>query len=232
MKILVIGFQRSGTTLLRKLIQMHPDVSCIIHEKRLLKQRNKKEIYNYVKNYKYCGKCNPEIDIWGEKVPFWIAKEQPMISYCLKWIDLFDDGKIIHIIRHPIDVAISNLKKKNIPAKTLDDTIMKYGKVYPRVLKTMSKISRMKNKQYIIIFEELVSSPRENLKNIFEFLNLNSSEDVLKKITSAKKDKLTYFDNINSERAFSYKKNDLQMINDIHYDIPDYIKMINYKGIL
>jgi len=121
MKILVIGFQRSGTTLLRRLIDLHPNVLWILHETRLLSKEgltNVNVISRYIKNnisnaesYKFATILKKN---WGEKLP-WYGNGSNIIYYANKWSNIFrDESKIIHIVRHPIDVALSNVEKRDL----------------------------------------------------------------------------------------------------------------------
>jgi len=223
MKILVIGYQRSGTTLLRRLIGLHPDVVSMIHEKKILRHgKNKKEVLNYVK--KISKKCEADNN-WGEKVPFY--GNASILSYCKKWIKIFgDEARIVHIVRHPVDVAISNVKMKRSPARSVDKAINLYEKVYPNLLHQAEESDELKKKTIVVSFETLVTDPKKTMKKIFAFCKLRNDEKVIDIVSSAKKDTLRYFDGINSDRAFSYKKTK-------HKDIKvDYDKVRKYERII
>ncbi len=57
-----------------------------------------------------------------------------------------------------------------------------------------------------VSFEDLVTDPKPILKEIFKFCKLSYSDEILDEVSSAKKDKLRYFDGINPDRAYAYKK--------------------------
>jgi hypothetical protein len=214
MKILVVGYQRSGTTLLRRLIGLHPNVVSMIHEKKLLKHgKSKKDILTFVN--KFTKKCKLD-NTWGEKVPFY--GNDSILSYCRKWINIFgDEARIVHIIRHPIDVAISNVKMKRSPARSVEKAIKLYERVYPRILKEIEKNDVLNKKTIIISFETLLEDPKKTLSRIFAFCKLRNDKKIIENISSAKKDDLRYFDGINANRAFSYKKGKYKDIK-VDYD--------------
>ena len=203
MKILVVGFQRSGTTLLRRLVGLHPNVVVMFHEKKLLRYgKSKKDILIQVN--KLSKKCKLD-NTWGEKVPFY--GNDSILSYCKKWINIFgDEARIVHIIRHPIDVAISNVKMKKSPARSVEKTVKLYEKVYPRILKETEKSDVLNGQTLIISFETLVTNPKETMDRVFKFCKLRNDKKIIEDISSAKRDALRYFDGINADRAFSYKK--------------------------
>lgn len=111
MKILVVGFQRSGTTLLRNVMENHPDVQKMFHEKFLLKYKN-----GQIKNM-LAGLGNPE-GTWGEKVPYYTRRIRRGVGmhveeYCRRWFKMFKaEARVLHIVRHPLDVGLSS--KKNL----------------------------------------------------------------------------------------------------------------------
>jgi hypothetical protein len=214
MKILVVGYQRSGTTLLRRLIQLHPDIVSMIHEKKLLKYgKDKKKVLQNAK--RYSKKCTLDNN-WGEKVPFY--GNASILSYCKKWIDIFgDEARIVHIVRHPVDVAISNVKMKRSPAKSVDKGVKLYEKVYPKILKTIEDTDVLRKKTIVISFETLVTEPKKTMAKVFAFCKLRNDKKIIETVSSAKKDKLRYFDGINSDRAFSYEKTEHKNIK-VDYD--------------
>lgn len=202
MKILIIGFQRSGTTLIRRLFDIHPDVQRMVHERRVLNNKNLVKRIRRERRLKIVSKDGFSIDInidknWGEKVP-WVSDGKDIIRYTNKWLEEFgEDARIIHITRHPKDVANSNKKKFNVSnTESLQKSSMS------NVRNVLSNDSR-----YIeVTFEDLVTKPRRTLKGLFKFCKLKHTESVLNEVASAKKDKLRYFDGINPDRAFAFKK--------------------------
>ena len=134
MKILIIGFQRSGTTLLRRLITMHPDVRSIMHEHFLLaKHKSPKAVKVFLQSRGIKVKEN-----WGDKSPYYPnIRKIPVEKYCNTWVEYFgkEESKIIHVYRHPYDVAFSiNNKYKH---QSFIKGITLYRKSIPRALKTI-----------------------------------------------------------------------------------------------
>lgn len=185
-KILVIGFQRSGTTLLRRIIQYHPDIIKCFHERWVL---NNPKLYDNLYDYN-----------WGEKIP-WYGSSKNTIDYANRWLDLFKtNARIIHIIRHPEDVAISNFKFKAFNKKSTKN------KCEMSVAKLQKEF--INNKYYKeILFEDLVMDSFKITTEIFKFCQLNNSKKTINEIISPGKEKWRYFNNINSNRALAYKNN-------------------------
>ncbi|MGD2072092.1 MAG: sulfotransferase [Candidatus Thorarchaeota archaeon] len=231
MKILLIGFQRSGTTLLRRLMELHPDVKCMLHETRLLKRKNLQNIEaisRFVKNFKskgyywYKGE-DPVTETWGEKVP-WYGNGRSIFSYTTKWLKMFgDEAKIVHIVRHPVDVALSNVRLRWAP--NIKAVVREYAKSVPKTVRMFDN-----QRCLVITFEDLLLNSVDILKEVFEFCGVSTSDKIINKIISAKKDKLRYFNGINKDRAFAYKKvKDLKYVCKFDYDA--LVKEINEKQI-
>lgn len=184
-KILIIGFQRSGTTLLRRLISFHPDVIKCFHETKLL---NKKDFDKNIKGN------------WGEKIPWYDGDGKFIIDYVNRWLDLFkEDARILHIVRNINDVVNSNFNFKSFDKKK---TKYKYIRSIFNVQEIFYPEPRFKQ----ILFENLVTYPFETATEIFKFCNLDHSEHIIKEVISPGKEKWRYFDGINSDRANNYKK--------------------------
>lgn len=198
MQILVYGFQRSGTTLLRRLIQLHPDVKKMFHEQLLLTRMK----YNntLLQFYLHHHNINIDNDNWGEKIPYYnLAKTESPIYYCKKWLTMFkEQGKIIHIIRHPYDVALSVVKKYN-NIDNINQPLKIYKNMLPKVLDVLDSNDHVLNIKY----EDLLLTPDDTLYKIYDFCSLtpdiNYKEIMFKNINEK-------YRNIDSSRSFVYKE--------------------------
>lgn len=181
-RILIIGFQRSGTTLLRKIFQRHSDVRIMFHEKRIL---NKSEELQ-----KQIDKLKNEN--WGEKVPYY---GNSLVRYVKNWQKLFPKNyKVIHIVRHPHDVLDSNKRTFN---KRCNLSAHYYNQYVPQILRNNNDIKHVR-------FEDLVIDQNKTMKDLFHYCDLDSSDNTIDQIRS--KD-FKYFKSINEKRAFEFRLN-------------------------
>ena len=220
MQILIYGFQRSGTTLLRRLIGLHPEVKRMFHEQLVLRrlEPNPRMLRIYLRNMG----VDIKNDNWGEKVPYYnTAKRMSPIKYCEKWMETFrKKGKIIHIIRHPYDSAFSVVKKYN-DINGITGPLKIYKNVVPKVLKTLDCGYPVLNIKY----EDLLMNPDETVYKIYDFCGLTPNIDYkerMKKIENRK------YKEINSDRSFAYKKKEFK----VNVDMSDVIELLNkFPGI-
>jgi len=248
MKIFLTGFQRSGTTLLRDVMMKHPDVKHIFHEQGILRL-SKSKLYSEThlldshlltekengrlrKHYQLKIDFSLEKDTWGEKIPYYnmhIRKNDSNFSlfdYCDRWNDYFDENsRIIHIIRHPIDVALSTQTIGY--AKSILPPLRTYIQNVPAVLKHF----RLNlDNVFTIKYEDLITNPNTSLKSLYDFCGLNSSSTLVNHILL--KEDFYWFSKINQSRAFNYKNNnklDLRHILSMFPQLEDIINELNNK---
>jgi hypothetical protein len=207
MKILVIGFQRGGTTLLRRLLDNHPNIQCMIHEKRILSRKDSGT--SLLKKLEIDPNGN-----WGEKVPWNSGTGNEIIKYANKWLTKFgDEARVVHIVRHPVDSGLSN---QRLGWMTLQDAVDRARKSIPLVIKAFKDDDRY----LAVAFEELVTNPEEVLKKIFKFCGL-SNGNAARDVSNLKKDALRYYDGIKASKAYEYKKK-----KNLNCKIPDYNRIL------
>jgi len=212
MRIFITGFQRSGTTLLRHVINNHPNVNRIFHESSLLNKSENCKL-NIQKKIK---PINIDKDTWGEKLP-WFSPSKvkrykgSIIAYCKQWNSLFlPKAKIIQIVRNPYDVLNSNKKTFKISYRNTFRLMNYFPKIIPIIDDLPNCIT--------IKFEKLVSDQFNTIKELYKFLNLDYSDDIINDVINYKYRK---FNKINPDRAFSYNEDDL-----------DVFKKFNFKNII
>ena len=214
-KILITGFKHSGTTMLHQLIKAHPQVGFIENEEGFIEFDKPKE---WVLMFAQKTAGNLKRNAWGEKLPWGTRgndiKAKRPIGIITKWLKYFKyDGRVIHILRHPLDVVLSGLNGNKVVQSDLNfilDTV-------PKVI----NFTNTKKKCASIVYEDLLTKPEIHLRNIFEFLNLKTSDNIIKKVinTSLK------FGKINADRAFAYKKKGV----NIEIDYNGIIDLIKYR---
>jgi len=251
MKIFITGFMRSGTTLLRDLIEKHPDVKKMFHERGII-SIPKKYLYktkvlpdvrfidrhSMVKNRKgrwviqtqLNVKFNLKKDNWGEKIPYrsaYISKGNfrgNIIKYCNRWNNYFkSESVIIHIIRHPIDVTISSIRR-GIYSKH-QDCLEPYIKSVPFVIRSTQNYKNL----LTIKYEDLILNPNKTLKIIFLHCKLNNNPEVIKKILQKN---IFLFGKINRDRALSYMKREqnIKINKSVKAKMNELIRILNFYG--
>jgi len=170
-----IGAQRAGTTRLYELLKQHPDI-CL--------PSYRKEVHYFDRYYhkgerwyrSLFGYCKGKIA--GEITPAYIYDKK-----CAERIyKLLPDVKLIAILRNPIDRAYSQFKftirekgyqgsfskflkdfKDAVERGLYNKQIMRYLEFFPR------------DKLKILLFEDMVVNPNEEMLKIFWFLGVNTS---------------------------------------------------------
>jgi hypothetical protein len=209
-KVLIIGFRHSGTTMLMQLIRAHPQVGWIEDEESFIEFNKPKEWVVMMASKKVPDFKNY---VWGEKIPWGTRKEdkngQRAINMSKKWLKYFGKkGRVIQIVRHPLDVFLSGRGGNEIIKKQVD-----------WITNTVEKVSKFMNqkKQYkLICYEDLVTYPEIILPEIFSFLNIRNDKKVIEKIISTP----LKFGKINAERAFAFKKKGV----DFEFDYKSYLE--------
>ena len=196
MQILIIGFQRSGTTLLRRLLGCHPDVRKMFHEDFLLNQfGNRESLLKYLRDLN----INPYNDNWGEKTPFYPSiRKKSVKKYTKTWNKYFGKtSRILHIVRHPYDVG------RSIKAKYKNQSILGALRTYNRAMPHIVDVLKSAPRCYSFKYEDLLLHPEKQIPKIMNFCQLRpfDYEARLAKFANPKYQKL------DPSRAFAYVGN-------------------------
>lgn len=111
---------------------------------------------------------------WGEKIPFYFRKPKKggfkgtILEYCLEWNRRFlPEAKIVFIVRHPMDVAISAGKRW---AKSTIKAMEKQKKLLPMVIGGVRKLPN----SMVIKYEDLLLDTEKSLARVYKFCKLDS----------------------------------------------------------
>lgn len=194
-KVLITGFRHSGTTMLMQLLRAHNQVGWIEFEEGYIEfDKDRKWVLMNA------SRKVPDLKkyVWGEKIP-WGTREDDIngkraIGFIKKWLEMFEkDARVIHILRHPFDVALSTTRGSHI-----GDLDWKYITTsVPKIIDYLNK----KDRCATIIYEELVTNPEKHLENIFKFLDIKCDKKTINKVINTP----LKFGKINSDRAFAFR---------------------------
>lgn len=206
-KIFITGFRHSGTTMLHQLIKAHPQVGWIENEESFIEFDKPKEWVLAMATHKV-----PDLKkyAWGEKIPWGTRDEdfngERAIGMMKKWLKYFKgQARILHILRHPLDVALSGRGAATKVGEKDWEYIMSS---VPKVIDFVNSNKRCKT----IIYEELLYEPEESISQILDFLSLENTPKIVRKIATTP----LKFGKINSERAYSFKNKQIE--TDFYYD--------------
>ena len=110
------------------------------------------------------------------------SKNIPHFFYLINFSQKIDPY-ILHIVRNPMAVAYSWKKQKLKPDTGKKEPMPKYSTIntsFRWLIKNYASQKYFKNYKYKrIIYEDLVKDPKNTLKNIFQFVNLNDEADII-----------------------------------------------------
>jgi hypothetical protein len=202
--VFLVGFPRSGTTLLDTILRSHPMVE-VIEEKFMVKEmieslsiltkgkyenlekissndiiKIRKDYFNSLDSY---VKYNDSAKIYIDKLPL-------NIIYIGEIIRVFPNSRFILSMRHPCDCVLScfiqNFKLNDAMANflNLNDAAHLYDSVMNLWIQYKSIFSI---NYYEVKYENLVSNFKPTIQSVLKFLNLPWNDQVLEYSKTAKK---------------------------------------------
>ncbi|MGE5140480.1 MAG: sulfotransferase family protein [Rudaea sp.] len=188
MPIIIGGCHRSGTSLLRRIINAHSRIYCgpeiklfrdlynDYYYERLVHERFLSTAQSVLSRYELLDMLGPVwIDIHTRAAaqagkPRWADKNPENIVYAQVWERLLgDQWLLVHIVRNPLDTLAS------IKEARFDNTIPPnlHGRIdfYRRYNEAGLKLAaEMQSRYYRLAYEELVMYPEETLGKLMEWL--------------------------------------------------------------
>jgi hypothetical protein len=178
--IFVVGTQRSGTTLLCRMLTAHPNIflknELSDSYKIFSGNKSKQEIINDIDieiQNAYHENLESFLKRIGKKV--WGLKD-PKLTYCLDdLVNHFPDAKVLFIIRDGRAVANSYMKSKWGSA-----TNTYYGALRWKKEVELQRVFIQKNLQmcHVVIYEDLVRNAEKELVEICSFIGQSYSENM------------------------------------------------------
>jgi hypothetical protein len=221
--LLIVGYERSGTTLLRRLVSMHPDLEYeLIHERvnKLYKCKTTKQAINVLS---YAGtqageKTGSIMSIRsGQKVPYTTAKGAR--KTVKKFRSLFPKSWIIHITRNPIYAINSQVRTFNRDPKAC---IRNYFKAVPAIVKWLRAVNGVK----FVQFEDIISTPQAFVDDLYAWIGGETPLSHIKNVISTRPPwryqnrimpGLRYFDEIAKKTPKMVLSNDIiKIIKNAH----------------
>jgi hypothetical protein len=189
--IFIIGTQRSGTTLLRLILDSHPNIAVGFETGFMRAVKTIKHIpdYAYGKDwYRRWGLDEADMNArirefyggifaqyaqaqgkrrWGEKTPLNLFQYSEMAA-------IFPDAQFVCIVRHPGAVAASMMRWKY----TFEDAVSYWVKANRIVRRTSAALGPQR--AFLTRYEDLVTDPRRVLTDVMAFLDEPWSDDLLR----------------------------------------------------
>jgi hypothetical protein len=171
MKILIISFPRSGTSLSLRILDKNPQISRAFFETKLLrKNKTKKQLIKKYPQFSENRSCAEKIIYEG--VTFGSKTKDTPIMYCDMWNEYFgEQAKILHVIRHPYDVWNSLLLKLYLKRHWEHLIIKKLQDYFDCIKQYPLQISKYENSM-IYKYEDLILDNKNMVKKIYKFCGL------------------------------------------------------------
>ena len=191
--VFITGAPRSGTSMLTKVIDAHPDVAVLMENIFDNRRRHWKKagFWNSPENLKReVSKIYSKLDepIVGNKVctpDVWSADD--ILMFC----SLFSDFKIVFIVRDSVEVAMSRFTREDYEAQFNDKAkqnillnfrsrFLTYTSSWTQSIENYWKLrDGYHDKVYLVYYEDFCRNFEYEVKQLFKFLDIPFSDDVL-----------------------------------------------------
>lgn len=194
--VFLVGFHRSGTTLLGQILDSHPLIETVIEEPTVM-EMGKAAISNFPDGYPsgLSTMTMHEIkrlrkiyfDKLSEYVPFSSSKiiidQMPLdIIRCGLIYRIFPNAKFIITLRHPYDVCLSCFMQNfNMNSATVNMTSLKdIAVLYSKVMDLWGKYIELLPIQYHIIkYESVIADFEGEIQGLLDFLQVSWDDSIL-----------------------------------------------------
>jgi len=180
----ITGFERAGSTLLRRLVSMHPALEYeLIHEKRRLLKYDTREdaIENYRMSVLQGGKLTGATAsvISGEKVPY-RDNIVFVMKYIERWKDWWPDSTIIHIDR---DITAMAKSAKRVFGRNIDETKF----IAKRNIYTIKRFLDTHTNVIWVSYEDILANPYHFVKNLYSVMeDFHEDDSYIHKVVTTK----------------------------------------------
>lgn len=196
--IIIGGFYRSGTSLLRRLLDSHPNIHCP-PEIKFFRDFYGDYLSDDLKHLRFFSTLRSIrlgedrlIEIFGkafiechEEAAYkagksrWADKNPENVLYLEQWKKLLN-GRFffIHVVRHPLD-TITSLNEAGFPRtipSEFRDKVLLYNEYLERAFVFMKTHDRF---SITLRYEDMVSRSRESLTSLLNFLEEECNEEIL-----------------------------------------------------
>ena len=248
--IFLIGFPRSGTTLLDTILRSHPLIE-VLEEKptidkfiKYLQKKNNDDLSKLekvdedliaeVRNI-YFNERSKHIKFDSKKI--YIDKMPLNIIHVGELIRFFPDSKFIFSLRNPYDVVLSCFMQNFTPNNAMINFFNLYdaSTLYNLVMSLWEEYLKLyKNNIFTIKYEDVVNNFDKSIKELLVFLKLDWSDNVKEYYKTAKKRDIINTPSYNQVNMPIYKnsisrwKNYEDKFPDCKIFLDKWVKKFNY----
>ena len=185
--IFVVGCPRSGTTMLRQILDSHPAISCGPETRFLWGMRGIEE-----RNWASLAGFGLTIDEWHDRVrelfeslhdhyarsqgkTRW-ADKSPDYALMLEYIEeLYPECQVVHIVRDPSDVVQSWIRFYGVRS------VRRAARSWVRYVRAAHEFARSRpaHRALEVRYEDLVGDPEQSLRALFAWLGESWAPEVL-----------------------------------------------------
>ncbi len=188
----LVGFPRSGTTLLDTMLDAHPAVASVDEKPTLERVIERLEVRSPGYPEVIDGLCADDLDALRERyraalaeflpageTPDLVVDKAPVrLIHAAFMQRLFPAARFIFALRHPCDVVLSNFMQLYEPSEAFvhTDTLAGTVRFYDAVMRLWARLApRIGERLHYIRYESLVADPEAALEALCRFLGIEWS---------------------------------------------------------
>ncbi|HET7649486.1 MAG TPA: sulfotransferase [Gammaproteobacteria bacterium] len=202
--VFLLGFMRSGTTLMDTILETHPQIKVLEEDPPI--HDVVRAIEAFPGNYPACLETLTEEQVKTLRTLYWenvtkltgplaadtvLLDKQPLLGPHAGLVHtLFPDAKFIFALRHPCDVVLSSFMQPfgHNPFHANFLTLEQSASVYALVMDMWLAYQRLFHLDiHTLRYESLISNKQQALADVFQFMGLSGAETDIDHVTHAKK---------------------------------------------